>query len=115
MLSATELCELLKVDVLLAHYEETQKHDGPTSFFHFLVMHYVTDDNNQKDNDRDQQLPFKSQHNIVASNTFTLTLNATETAVASSAVPIKTVFSNYNDPFLSVDFSSSIWNPPRIS
>jgi len=60
LFSAIQLSELLKINVLLAHYHETEQHEPKISFFDFLVMHYVTDDGNSKDNDRDSQLPYKS-------------------------------------------------------
>lgn len=46
--------------VLVEHYQETRQSKSAVSFIDFLVMHYVTDDGNMKDNERDSQLPFKS-------------------------------------------------------
>ena len=51
--------------MLIQHFYETQKNDNNITFFHFLVMHYITDDLNDKDNNRDQQLPFKSNETCI--------------------------------------------------
>jgi len=115
MLSATSLYELLKVDVLLEHYAETKKHDGPISFLDFLVMHYITDDGNSKDNDRDEQLPFKSHNNFIASNSFTILLNKAEEPALTPIVADKRDFPGYKNPFITSMYSNTVWNPPRFS
>lgn len=57
------LHELVKLKVLLVHFEESKKLDSQIGFIDFLKMHYVTDDNNTEDNSRDMELPFKSGEN----------------------------------------------------
>lgn len=116
LLSATQLYELLKVNVLIEHFYETRQaeHRG-VSFLEFLVMHYITDDGNNKDNDRDSQLPFKSHGSLVANSISTFILNKAEAIVPVHVMAGKADFRNYCDPFVTSNFCSQVWNPPRIS
>jgi len=115
LFSAIQLSELLKINVLLAHYHETEQHEPKISFFDFLVMHYVTDDGNSKDNDRDSQLPFKSNSNLVTNSISTFILGKREEVVLPHIVAHKTTFQDYHEPYISSNFSRLVWNPPRIS
>ena len=115
LFSAIQLYELLKINVLVAHYYETKQHEPEITFLDFLVMHYVTDDGNSKDNDRDCQLPFKSNSNLVANGVSTFTLNKPEEIIVPAIVADKTIFPDYRDPYISSNFSKLVWNPPRIS
>ncbi len=53
------LGELFKLPVLAAHFEEHRSQNPEIGFTDFLAMHYGGDDHNDKDQDRDEQLPFK--------------------------------------------------------
>lgn len=55
----TELHELIKLPVLFEHFAEHKQRDNKVSFTDFLSMHYWGDDQNDDDNERDMQLPFK--------------------------------------------------------
>lgn len=114
MLSATELSELLKVNVLVEHYGETMANDGPVSFLDFLVMHYITDDGNTKDNERDSELPFKSHMGFIASNVSTFILNKAGEITLTPIGADKRDFHNYDDPFIISNFCDRVWNPPRV-
>jgi len=115
MFSATELYELLKINVLLDHYQETVANDGPISFFDFLIMHYVTDDGNTKDNERDSQLPFKSRSSIIASNSTIVILERSAETVLTPIAADKRNFHTYTNPFIESNFCDRVWNPPRIT
>ena len=49
-----------KLPVLIAHYLEHRQLDQSISFFDFLSLHYSTENDNDGDQERDNQLPFKS-------------------------------------------------------
>ena len=115
LVSATQVAELLKVNVLIAHFHETEQKDGPLSFLQFLVMHYVTDDGTTKDDERDSQLPFKSHSSLAAGNTASFILNR---VIEISITPVgadKRHFYNYPDPLINSNFCDQVWNPPRLS
>jgi hypothetical protein len=69
LFSTTGFGELFKINTLIQHFYETNNTGKHVGFLHFLVMHYVTDDLNDKDNDRDRQLPFKSPESYFSSTT----------------------------------------------
>ena len=115
LFSAIQLYELLKINVLVAHFYETKQHDPKISFFDFLVMHYITDDGNTQDNDRDCQLPFKSNVNLVANSVSTFILNGPAEIILPPAVAGNGNFYQYDAPYISSNFSKLVWNPPRIS
>ena len=114
--SAIQLSELFKISTLVSHYYETRQNDDPNiRFLHFLVMHYITDDGNSRDNDRDSQLPFKSNHSIIGSNSSNVILRRPEVVFAPTVVKSKADFHHYNTPFISSDFHKFVWNPPRFA
>ena len=111
----TGVAELFKVNALLEHYGETRIKDGPVSFVEFLVMHYVTDDGTTQDDDRDSQLPFKSQGRLVANNSSNFILNRSVQIDLTPPGNDKRHFYNYPDPLIISNFCDRVWNPPRIS
>ncbi|MEJ1240901.1 hypothetical protein WBG78_22335 [Chryseolinea sp. T2] len=55
----TSLNQLIKVPVLYTHFVEHHAANPSVDFATFLAWHYWGDDDNDQDNDRDMQLPFK--------------------------------------------------------
>jgi hypothetical protein len=115
LLSSTAMSELLKVNVLVEHFQETRMKNGPVAFFDFLVMHYITDDGNSLDDDRDCQLPFKSHSSLVANNFSNFILNRYVEIVLTPVKTDERHFYNYCSPYISSNFSKLVWNPPKIS
>jgi hypothetical protein len=62
LLGATELSQLLKIPLLIEHYTEHKLDNGNLSILSFMYMHYVGDDGDTTDEQKDQNLPFKSAH-----------------------------------------------------
>jgi hypothetical protein len=115
LFSVVQLYELLKINVLIAHFYETRQQEPNIGFFDFLVMHYITDDRNTQDNDRDSQLPFKSNCSLIANNSSIFLLSKYDESVAPLVIASKVDFPRYITPFISSSFCSLVWNPPRIS
>jgi hypothetical protein len=110
----TGLHELLKINVLIEHFHETQKNDRALTFYHFLVMHYITDDLNDKDNDRDKQLPFKSTETFISNSTVLYTPDLSIQPLTAQYFTInKTVKLIVRDLFIVTDFNSPVWHPPK--
>ena len=57
---ATEASQLLKLPVLVQHYYEHKAGNASVTLVQFLHMHYMGHDENDADNLRDMQLPFKT-------------------------------------------------------
>jgi len=114
MLSATGSYELFKINVLIEHFRETRLADKSVSFTQFLIMHYITDDGNDKDNDRDSQLPFKS-HSIITSSSSAFVLPVARGIIQIPSSSFRKDFSQYRDPILNSNFCDMVWNPPQFS
>ena len=112
--SFAEVRELYKIHSLSEHYSETVRQDHSVSFFNFMVMHYITDDHNTRDNDRDAQLPFKSPGPVL-SHGFSPVVPAelTDIHVQSFAVA-KEMLPEAAQLFHPVMNCSSIWRPPQL-
>ncbi|MGC4101097.1 hypothetical protein [Ferruginibacter sp.] len=114
LVSTAELYELLKVDVLLEHYKETKARQGNISFVDFLVMHYVTDDGNKNDNDRDEQLPFKSATSVAAAASAPFILQRTEEFTLKPFIEQQDKLYCYSNPAILSHYYGAVWNPPRL-
>lgn len=65
LVSFNSLCldQLLKLPVLCQHYNEHKETNKNLDVLDFLAMHYLGDDLNDNDHDKDMQLPFKGMDN----------------------------------------------------
>lgn len=116
LLSANGINELLKVNVLIQHFYETKKEDSSVTFFHFLFMHYITDDLNDNDNSRDKQLPFKSAEACVANSPVLYMPGKNFQLLPSYAYPLNTRnFVIKKDSFVLPGYHAFIWHPPKLS
>lgn len=108
------LSELFKINKLLQHFYVTKQITPELSFGEFLVMHYVTDDQNNNDNEEDTQLPFKAPGLVTS-------------GISPGAAPIH-VTHNFNIPlskeadfsptdvfFVAQEHLNAIWHPPQIA
>jgi hypothetical protein len=62
LFGATEASQLLKLPVLVQHYYEHKAGNASVTLVQFLHMHYMGHDDNDADNLRDMQLPFKTMN-----------------------------------------------------
>ena len=60
LFGATEASQLLKLPVLVQHYYEHKAGNANVTLVQFLHMHYMGHDDDDTDNLRDMQLPFKT-------------------------------------------------------
>lgn len=105
---------MFKVNMLVQHYEETKLQEGSISFLNFLVMHYITDDGNDQDNDTDSKLPFKSKQ-IYSMIGFVSAPTQSVSIVISALGLIKY---DYYVKVVSLIFTSYyalVWHPPQFS
>ena len=116
LFSATGFNELFKINALVQHFYETQKNDNTVTFLHFLTMHYITDDLNDKDNDRDNQLPFKSTETVLSNISLTYIPGQYISSLASQSFIInKKDFLTIKDLFIFTNYHTLIWHPPEYS
>lgn len=56
------LYQLVKLPVLVQHYQEHRQRDESVSLLDFLSMHYWGKDIDDNDQEKDNELPFKAFH-----------------------------------------------------
>jgi len=112
LLGATELSQLLKIPLLIEHYMEHKLDNGSLSLLSFMYMHYVGDDGDVTDEQKDQNLPFKSAHfqlqNTVVFSVFKYELPKIFTNIHRSVWPVTQSNS------LSTIARGSLFRPPRV-
>ncbi|MFZ1379423.1 MAG: hypothetical protein WAS56_07125 [Saprospiraceae bacterium] len=113
LFSATHLMELLKLPMLVRHYQEHKTENANLSLLEFLDMHYANGNPIDEDYDKDMQLPFKS---ITLSSISFVTICANFTDfVQKEKIIIKEGKQKFFDH--SFDYSTSylvaIWQPPK--
>ncbi len=109
----TQLMELLKLPLLLEHFQEHNQWDPDISFIGFMYMHYVSDDNTYGDQERDMQMPFKKLiHSFESQTGFIMPTPdfsiIPKTELVDQRQDVFTYSSGYSFYYL-----SSIWQPPR--
>ncbi len=112
ILSGNEIREVMKLPVLLQHYQEHRQLDAGISFTKFLIDHYNDIPHTDNDEERDNQLPFKRvDTNILTSPvlpaTFTVALKKPVIPIVSDDPHPK------NDNLIPSASISKIWQPPK--
>lgn len=114
LFSATEFNQLLKLPVLIAHFQEHQHKNPSISFLQFLYHHYAIDHQDDGDTTRDHQLPFQS-HDDCGSFQFPLYFFQTFTPLSPNVTILtEETPSLYSDAHILTAHLSSIWQPPRL-
>ncbi|WP_428656856.1 hypothetical protein [Runella sp.] len=114
LFSATEFSQLLKLPVLIIHFQEHQQKNPSISFFQFLHHHYAINHADDGDAERDNQLPFQS-HDNCSSFQAPIYLFLTFVPLTPSVVILsKEKTSFYSDSHLLSAHLDSIWQPPQF-
>ena len=112
IISETEFRQLLKLPVLFSHFLEHKTSDKRITAVEFLGMHYFNGHDDDNDEDRDNQLPFKS-----TGSTMLTGASVTLPALLAVSAPVKLVTENPLPGYRPAGFHASpladIWQPPR--
>lgn len=107
-LTQTPLGQLLKLPVLIEHFDKHRKQDG-MSFWEFMNDHY-TNDHNDADRSEDDQLPFKTA--MLQNIGFAVVPAALLTDFSLEFdIPAKV---KLNDFYTPQQHLCSIFHPPRV-
>jgi hypothetical protein len=108
--SNTEFHEMLRLPILLEHYNQHKQKVSDISFWEFLVMHYKSGVSHDSD---DNQLPFKDPgHSFTAP---TLAIPIHKIALKETVLITRTNHSyTYSETFVASHLSD-IFQPPRVS
>ncbi len=108
--SNTEFHELLRMPVLIDHYQQHKQLVKDISFWDFLVMHYKTNVAHDAD---DNQLPFKDPAHSFTSSILALPLPKIILQENEPAMQVAPTYF-YCEPFFSSPLNK-IFQPPRLS
>ncbi|MBP1651479.1 MAG: hypothetical protein H6Q26_1636 [Bacteroidetes bacterium] len=104
--------QLMKLPVLVMHYIEHRAQDGNLSVVEFLSMHYLGEDVNDGDQERDNQLPFKKVSTTTVHQVFIPFAKITNLKVqAVTNITIK--YPELDDDRLPNPATSALFRPPR--
>lgn len=112
LFSVTEAHQLLKLPVIFQHYAEHKTENDKISFLEFLAMHYLHGSPNDKDRDRDMQLPFKTSGDCACAFTPFVSL-IQPISIEQPHIIIALNHSVPNSDFINSRYLSNIWQPPK--
>ena len=111
VLAYTEVGQLLKLPILIVHYNEHNAGYHKLKVWDYIREHYTNDDSVPADHDRDMQLPFKTNHTCQA-NLVLYAPPQPETVVNVELEPLRD-FLLSNEDYISSAFPGTIFQPPR--
>jgi hypothetical protein len=114
LFSTTQFCELLKMPILIEHYQEHKQENQALSLLGFLEMHYAHGNPKDADYDKDMKLPFKScsPSSISTISFFTPFPEFKQQTALIYCECEQHQFFDYSFSYSS-SFLSTIWQPPR--
>ncbi len=110
--AGTELHQLLKLPVLLHHFQEHKKEDRTISLLHFIIMHYFKGSPRDKDYDRDMQLPFKTAD---CTTLISVAVHPQNIIAERPEFFIKRSYPAVKNNSILTRHLSDIWQPPKFS
>ena len=103
---------MFRLPALVSHYLEHRGLNGQIGFLDFLSMHYWGKDVNDQDQDKDNQLPFKSVDYPIG---FVLALPVSKTIFPGTQAYNLVVHQPvYQEPNCSNPALASLFRPPRV-
>jgi hypothetical protein len=111
-ISATDLLQFMKLPTLASHYLEHKADTGDLSFVDFLIMHYASHDDNDQDQEKDMQLPFKDMHQFSQTMVFWSIQQPINPFNLINQSQRSMIRLNDEDTQYS-HISTSIWQPPK--
>ena len=108
------MLQLLKLPVLIEHYNEHKRQNEHLSLWGFLCMHYANGNEKDADYDKDMKLPFKTHTENINLLLFVTRLPDFGMTARPEYIPEKQ-FAAYHEDFINAAYAAAIWQPPRIS
>ena len=110
LVSATELHQLLKLPILIEHFNEHKAKDNELSFLDFLSLHY----NQEFDHDNtDNKLPFKSHSNCASASIIAFIAPPFVIDLAKPTFFEPKTLAIFHQVIFKSSVISTIWQPPR--
>jgi hypothetical protein len=109
LVSSTEVHELLRLPLLVRHYQEHREQVTDITFWQFLAMHYETD---VPHDDQDTRLPFKTCHHSLASTALAVTSQRITLTIPLPVVVKMGLSPDHSVP--NASYLEEIFQPPRV-
>jgi len=113
LISSTEFSQMLKLPLLLEHFNEHKNLNEGTTLWSFMIMHYTNNDVKYADHDKDMQLPFKSKEGSLNVLSLSFIQNFTSVKIINPFERELKTYMIHNDHLFNSTFLSNIWQPPK--
>lgn len=110
---ATEACQILKIPILIEHFNQHKSEHPSMSFIDFLVIHYNGKDVIDFDYEDDQRLPFKSFENCISFTAFAVP--PVYHLHSKPKIYVKVSYPAFKKQFHSSLFTKGIFQPPKLA
>ena len=114
LFSATALHELTKIPVLFLHYFEHKSLNEQITFVKYLVDHYNSIPHTDNDEDRDNQLPFKSPDKGGYGHSSLAIPHFHHFTIKFPAPTVKKFTSLHSEDHIPASYQGKIWQPPKV-
>ncbi len=114
LISSTEFSQMLKLPLLLEHFNEHKTWNEGTTLWSFMIMHYTNNDVKYADHDKDMKLPFKSKEGSLNSLSLSFIQNFTSIKLGNPFERELKIYRILNDHLFNSTFLSTIWQPPKF-
>jgi hypothetical protein len=112
LLSATELHELARIPQLFTHFTHHRAKNPSITVGEFLQLHYQDNHPDDKDENEDRQLPFKSNYTCTSTEVTNVIFIQPESAIF---IPLKKQPKTFYREDVPIRQANSIFRPPRLS
>jgi len=114
MISNHELCQFLKLPLLVQHYLEHREQNKNLGFVEFIGNHYAKNESNQQERNQHKHLPFKC-HDECIGISFPVTIGSSVTISIHSPLHIyRSVNTVHYQTIVASAYLSTIWQPPKL-
>ncbi len=113
VLTQTELHQVLKLPVLVVHFQEHLALNKQITLLDFLKEHYIGHTIIDNDDQRDRQLPFKTTHCV--NTTIVAVSDPVQLDLRPAEVPVEREFIVLSTDFTPQGILNSIFQPPRLT
>ena len=105
---------MLKLPLLLEHFNEHKTWNEGTTLWSFMIMHYTNNDVKYADHDKDMKLPFKSKEGSLNILSLSFIQNFTSIKLGNPFERELKIYRILNDHLFNSTFLSTIWQPPKF-
>jgi hypothetical protein len=112
LLANTELHQLLRLPVLIVHFQEHQSINAEIDFLAFLSLHYTPSESHSSSK-HDQQLPFKGEHTCAEISFPTTDIPGNTDELPTKKIKDSKTYTSFYEESFTTTTRLSVWQPPK--